>query len=59
MLSRELGYWWADLVLELQQTLPQRVGEQVFISELTQNSCAIGAAQVAVAMKHRGATGNS
>jgi len=38
MLSYEFGYWWADFVVKLQQTLPQQVGEQVFVSELTHNS---------------------
>ena len=37
MLSYELSHWRADLVVKLQQTLPQRVGEQVFVFELTQN----------------------
>jgi len=38
MLSYELSHWRAGLVVKLQQTFPQRVGEQVFVSELTQNS---------------------
>jgi len=42
MLSYELSHWRADLVLKLQQTLPQWVGEQVFVSELTQNSYFLG-----------------
>jgi hypothetical protein len=37
MLSYELNHWRAEIVVKLQQTA-QRIGEQVFLSELTQNS---------------------
>ena len=37
MLSYELGYWWADHIVKLHQSFSHRVGQQVFISELTQN----------------------
>jgi len=52
---------WAigGLAARLQQALFRRAGEQVFISELTQNSCAIEAAQAVVAVKHSGARRNS
>ena len=37
MLSYKLGNWRADPVIEAYQSLSQRVGQQVFISELTQD----------------------
>ena len=42
MLSYKLGYWWTDSVLKLHQSCSNRVGEQAFISELTQNSYFLG-----------------
>ena len=37
MPSYEFGYWRADPVIDVYQSLSQRVRQQVFISELTEN----------------------
>ena len=42
MLSYELGYWWTDCVVEIYEGSSQRVGKQIFISELTQNLYFLG-----------------
>ena len=37
MLSYELGYWWADSVIEIYEGLSYWISKQVFVSELTEN----------------------
>jgi len=37
MLSYEFGHRWTDSVIEIYQSLSQGVGQQIFISELTEN----------------------
>jgi len=42
MLSYELGHRWANLVVEIYKSFPHWFGEQIFISELTQNLYFLG-----------------
>jgi hypothetical protein len=61
MLSCELIYWWADVVVTLQKPFPNELVSKYLSlnSRRIPISSAIGAAQAAVAVKQHGARGSS